>query len=220
MSDLNKRLQLGPQAPPKKEEVVTEEPEVEKEKAPLLDARKGRARGPARRAPAKSPTPATQAPVEKSSVCGICTPSTLWQIDPEEDTLQVSSVEEEAIPESKATESEAPALSTNIAGESLHTSSEVPDSETPASSPEDIKAEKTEDSLKPSTTEVAEEDKGVEPVEQSDAKLPAEQQSTSVPDAADEEELAGSTGTLKQDTDKQDTENPGTGKSDKDVTVE
>ncbi len=60
MSDLNRRLQLGPQAPPshreehedKAEEEAEREKEKEKEKVPLVDARKGRARGPARRAPA------------------------------------------------------------------------------------------------------------------------------------------------------------------------
>ncbi|KAL0934296.1 uncharacterized protein CTRU02_211095 [Colletotrichum truncatum] len=60
MSDLNKRLQLGPQAP-KKEEPPAADMVEEKEKAPLADARKGRARGPQRRAPAKSPAPVTEA---------------------------------------------------------------------------------------------------------------------------------------------------------------
>ncbi|KAK2005009.1 hypothetical protein LX36DRAFT_705896 [Colletotrichum falcatum] len=56
LSDLNKRLQIGPQAP-KKEEPPAAVVEV-KEKVPLSDARKGRARGPQRRAPAaKSPVP-------------------------------------------------------------------------------------------------------------------------------------------------------------------
>ncbi|KAI3536120.1 hypothetical protein CSPX01_11023 [Colletotrichum filicis] len=58
LSDLNKRLQLGPTAP-KKEEPPAADIAEEKEKAPLADARKGRARGPQRRAPAaKSPAPA------------------------------------------------------------------------------------------------------------------------------------------------------------------
>ena len=55
MSDLNKRLQLGPQAP-KKEEVAPEEKEVEKEKAPLVDARKSRARGPRSKGPCQEPS--------------------------------------------------------------------------------------------------------------------------------------------------------------------
>ena len=56
LSDLDKRLQTGPQAPPKtSEKIVTAEPEKkeeEEEKAPLVDARKGRAKGPPRRKPA------------------------------------------------------------------------------------------------------------------------------------------------------------------------
>ncbi|KAI2610603.1 altered inheritance of mitochondria protein 21 [Hypoxylon sp. NC1633] len=56
MSDLNNRLRLGPQAP-KKEDPATQESAEEKEKAPLSDARKGRARGPQRRAPTKASSP-------------------------------------------------------------------------------------------------------------------------------------------------------------------
>lgn len=57
LSDLDKRLQLGPQAT-KAQEKAPEEPEQEVEKAPLADARKGRAKGPARRKPAVSPAAA------------------------------------------------------------------------------------------------------------------------------------------------------------------
>lgn len=80
MSDLNKRLQLGPQAP-KKDEPAQEEEEFEKEKAPLSDARKSRARGPQRRAPAKAASPVKE---PSASVLSICQPQTLWSIDPEE----------------------------------------------------------------------------------------------------------------------------------------
>lgn len=52
LSDLNSRLQLGPQAP--KPAPEKKEEEAAEEKAPLADARKGRARGPARRKPAAS----------------------------------------------------------------------------------------------------------------------------------------------------------------------
>ena len=187
LSDLNKKLGLGPQAP-KKEEVVSEEPEVEKEKAPLVDARKGRARGPARRAPAKSPTPAVQAPVDNSTVCGICTASTLWQIDPEEDLLSVPSTteEKEPIPETKATESETTTLATNVAGEDLHAPYEITGSagglalppvesksETTGKAPEEIIA---------APAEITEVESSIEP-------------HASV--TAAEEHLAGSTATLK-----------------------
>lgn len=53
LSDLNSRLQLGPQAA---KPVEKEEEETPAEKAPLSDARKGRARGPARRKPAPAVT--------------------------------------------------------------------------------------------------------------------------------------------------------------------
>jgi hypothetical protein len=53
LKDLNSKLGLGPQAP------KVQEPEAEVEPAaPLTDARKGRAKGPQRRKPAASPTPA------------------------------------------------------------------------------------------------------------------------------------------------------------------
>ena len=69
LSDLDKRLQLGPQATMAQEKAL-EEPEREVEKAPLADARKGRAKGPARRKPAVSPAaaePSTAANVGSDS---------------------------------------------------------------------------------------------------------------------------------------------------------
>jgi hypothetical protein len=59
LSDLNSRLQLGPQAPKPAEKKEEEAPE---EKAPLADARKSRARGPARRKPAASSSSETRLP--------------------------------------------------------------------------------------------------------------------------------------------------------------
>lgn len=47
LSDLDSRLKIGPQAPKPQEK----EPEIEEDKAPLADARKGRAKGPTRRKP-------------------------------------------------------------------------------------------------------------------------------------------------------------------------
>lgn len=67
LGDLESRLKLGPQAPPKPQENI--EPEVEEEKALLSDARKGRAKGPAKRKPATSATTAQDTP-----------PKTSWQI--------------------------------------------------------------------------------------------------------------------------------------------
>ncbi|KAH9885537.1 altered inheritance of mitochondria protein 21 [Xylariomycetidae sp. FL2044] len=94
MSDLNNRLRLGPQAAaPKKEEAKDEDQEEEKkEKAPLSDARKGRARGPQRRAPtaAKSTSPAAPPPSSSSGhpVLSFSMARTLWSID-EEGTMTV-----------------------------------------------------------------------------------------------------------------------------------
>ncbi|KAK6192955.1 Nuclear transport factor 2 [Pestalotiopsis sp. IQ-011] len=95
MSDLNKRLATGPSAP-KKEEPKDEEVAEEKEKAPLADARKGRARGPQRRAPTKSSSPSGTAPPISNGrpTLSFSTTRTLWCID-EEGTM---SVEQEAEP--------------------------------------------------------------------------------------------------------------------------
>jgi hypothetical protein len=61
LKDLNNKLGVGPQAPKVKEP----EPEAEPEPAaPLQDARKGRAKGPQRRKPAASPTPAATVTAE------------------------------------------------------------------------------------------------------------------------------------------------------------
>ena len=84
MNDLNNRLKLGPQGPPPK--VKELEPEADAPKEPLVDARKSRARGPARRKPAASPA----AGGADASGLSFSTPMTLWQID-ENDELNVAS---------------------------------------------------------------------------------------------------------------------------------
>ncbi|KAK3708677.1 hypothetical protein LTR37_011399 [Vermiconidia calcicola] len=87
MNDLNNRLKLGPQGPPPK---AKEEAAEDTQKEPLVDARKGRAKGPARRKPAVSPS--APIPEEKPSVAfSIFTPLTMWQVD-ESDELKVPSV--------------------------------------------------------------------------------------------------------------------------------
>ncbi|KAJ6785640.1 hypothetical protein PWT90_04788 [Aphanocladium album] len=97
MSDLNKRLQLGPQVL-KKEEPAQEEEVVEKEKAPLSDARKGRARGPQRRAPAKAVSPAKE---PTASVLTISQPQTLWSINPEDGIVVTEEAKEATTEPSK-----------------------------------------------------------------------------------------------------------------------
>lgn len=69
MSDLNQKLGLGPSKEKEKE------PEPETKAKPLEDARKDRARGPQRRAPAKSPAAAP------ASSFSVSKPLSLWQID-------------------------------------------------------------------------------------------------------------------------------------------
>ncbi|KAI0199827.1 hypothetical protein F4808DRAFT_431404 [Astrocystis sublimbata] len=94
LSDLNNRLKLGPQAP-KVAAPAAEEAAEEKEKAPLVDARKSRARGPQRRAPTKSQDPgaglekSTPPPVSNGHpVLSLSMARTLWSID-EEGTVTV-----------------------------------------------------------------------------------------------------------------------------------
>ena len=77
LADLNSRLRFGPQGSKPQEK----EPEPEEVKAPLADARKGRAKGPARRKPA---TPATEAATEAKPTAPkwtVCQPTTVWQTD-------------------------------------------------------------------------------------------------------------------------------------------
>lgn len=108
MSDLNKRLQLGPQGPKLEQEADAEVAEV-KDKVPLSDARKGRARGPQRRAPAKVPAVASVAasPLATKTDAPILTlsvPKTLWIIDPDDGDVAVGTGNE-ATPDT-GTESE------------------------------------------------------------------------------------------------------------------
>ena len=93
MSNLNQRLQLGPQGLPIKKEP---EPEAGKKAAPLSDARKARARGPQRRAPAKSFSQADEAiaaPAQKPVNLSISPPRLVWQVDDKDGILHVFSNE-------------------------------------------------------------------------------------------------------------------------------
>lgn len=89
LQDLNKKLGLGPQAP-KKEEPAAEEEKPAEEKAPLVDARKTRARGPQRRAPAAaSKSPSSAGDSKPSFSLGFVVPATVFEIDPEEEEVEV-----------------------------------------------------------------------------------------------------------------------------------
>jgi hypothetical protein len=200
MSDLNKRLQLGPQGP-KNEEPAPEAEEEVKEKAPLSDARKGRARGPARRAPAKSPAPAAAATTEKPAslpaALSFSMPLTVWSIDPTEDSLRIASHQEDT----KAVQSETPTLAANTAGQPLHDSTEIArgaDKSASITSPiEDIHAQ--QDREAENATVAAKSFGGnhdLEPVKASDEPL-VEPHSTLAPETAEEEDLLASTAMLK-----------------------
>ncbi|KAF4124376.1 Protein of unknown function (DUF3210), partial [Geosmithia morbida] len=111
MSDLNRRLQGGPPAP-KKEEKSAESPDKEtppQEKKPLSDARKGRARGPQRRAPAKGPAPPAAAAAAAPVVLTLSTPQRLWSIDPEIGSVAVDG--EDVVEEKEPVPAPVPAIS-------------------------------------------------------------------------------------------------------------
>lgn len=91
MSDLNKRLQIGPQAPKKEEPQPQEDLAEEKERAPLSDARKSRARGPQRRAPARSPAAPAAESTKSAPALSFSLPQTFWSVDPDEGSLTVAS---------------------------------------------------------------------------------------------------------------------------------
>ena len=126
LTDLNSRLQVGPQGP-KPQEKKEEEPPAEKK--PLQDARKGRARGPARRkpAPAPAPAPATTTTTESADVKLLTTPevriTATWnvcQVD-EVGRLVVGDKDtstEKPAPSQPDISPMAPELSKNTAGES------------------------------------------------------------------------------------------------------
>jgi len=126
LSDLDKRLQLGPQAPKQHKKPPEEDREVkEEEKAPLSDARKGRAKGPVRRKPAASPAAVVEEPsaTRGGGKSEISTPCTVWQISMNGD-LDVFSTEAptaaKSVGQSKTTQVPVPLLATNTAGESVH----------------------------------------------------------------------------------------------------
>jgi len=132
MNDLNSRLQLGPQAPPKPQPTAEDAAAQDEEKAPLSDARKGRAKGPARRKPAasgvedetSSATPSTGAKFS------ITTPWTVWSI-----SSSVSQADLTLGNHAKAHTPNAPQLNEhptasplarNTAGESLQSAADAP----------------------------------------------------------------------------------------------
>jgi hypothetical protein len=118
LQDLNSKLGIGPQAPKVKEP----EPEAEPEPAaPLQDARKGRAKGPARRKPAASPTPAATITAEVAvpkQTLSLGPVTTIWSLDAN-DVLDVPAAALAAKLQSKLqapTKSQEPESATSVAG--------------------------------------------------------------------------------------------------------
>ena len=134
LNDLDKRLQLGPQGLKPQEKPMEEEERAEVDKAPLSDARKGRARGPARRKPAAS-SDVLGGEITTSSTAGgpskfeIAAPWTVWQISEDGGVDVIAAAR--SIPnklhklEGKAAEAPTSALATNTAGEAVHTPDEM-----------------------------------------------------------------------------------------------
>ncbi|KGO77915.1 Protein of unknown function DUF3210 [Penicillium italicum] len=118
LTDLNSRLQLGPQQPKPQEK----EPEVPVEKQPLSDARKGRARGPARRKPAVEKTASRLPTIPEIKITESLN---IWQVG-QDGNLVVGTgkekekpsvaVEEPSVP---AEHPMAPPIAKNTAGESV-----------------------------------------------------------------------------------------------------
>ncbi|KAJ5287967.1 hypothetical protein N7478_003653 [Penicillium angulare] len=117
LTDLNSRLQLGPQQPKPQEK----EPEPAAEKQPLSDARKGRARGPARRKPAveKASAPLPTVPEIK-----ITETWNVWHIG-QDGSLKVGNEDSAAKSHEPSETPMAPELAKNTAGESVDPSPEA-----------------------------------------------------------------------------------------------
>ncbi|KAJ5793046.1 uncharacterized protein N7503_009024 [Penicillium pulvis] len=112
LTDLNSRLQLGPQQPKPQEK----EPEPPAEKQPLSDARKGRARGPTRRKPAAENANARLPTIPEIKITETWN---VWQLCEDGnlvvgDEKKVTKAPEVSIP---AEPTMAPEIARNIAGE-------------------------------------------------------------------------------------------------------
>ncbi|KAL2868273.1 Aim21 family protein [Aspergillus lucknowensis] len=168
LSDLNSRLQLGPQAPPKSQE-KTEQPA---EKGPLSDARKGRARGPARRKPAVD-SPSARLPTIPE--IKITETWNVWQVR-EDGNLVVgdgnngSQVSTTAPEPSGWNKTMASPLARNISGDSVDpqrqpAKEEIPEPRSPEPNTEETKTE----SAKEGSPDASNTDSLAEPAEPADS---------------------------------------------------
>ncbi|CAG8179745.1 unnamed protein product [Penicillium salamii] len=201
LTDLNSRLQLGPQQPKPQEEV----PEAPVEKQPLSDARKGRARGPARRKPAvekpAAEKPATALPTLPE--IKITESLNVWQVGQDGRVTVGPGSKAEKKPVDLGdkslppVQSMAPPIAQNAAGESVDPtpeSSESADaSSLQTSQPEDetdhlsteetVLAEPTEPSVAPiqPILKEADEEKAAKVVESPEVPATATPQTTEIP---------------------------------------
>ena len=147
MSDLDKRLQLGPQAPPKVQELA--ETEKEEEKAPLADARKGRAKGPARRKPAISPATMAEEPRSTKPKLAIAEPWTTWHI-PSDGNLILKFVHarEASVAQESTTAETGPAAEVRTTEEPSHPQTGFSDSTEESSDHAEVHGEPTKPEMK------------------------------------------------------------------------
>lgn len=124
LSNLEKQLQHGPQGPPVKEKEA--EVDEEKDKAPLSDARKGRAKGPQRRKPASSSLAASAAePSALPGTLSVTKTRSIWHLsgDGSLHVIEDSTGPDSTGPDQPAIQADSPAaafappLAKNVAGE-------------------------------------------------------------------------------------------------------
>ncbi|KAE8390488.1 altered inheritance of mitochondria protein 21 [Aspergillus alliaceus] len=184
LSDLNSRLQLGPQAPPKPQEKVEEAPA---EKAPLSDARKGRARGPARRRPAADNTGAKLPTIPEVRITETWN---VWQVGEDGNLIvgKKNSVDQKKVAAPDTTSSEdstmAPPIAKNTAGESADPQPTASPEEDPAPSSGSTPAE-TQPTFTETTHSVTSSPDGQGPTvvptaKQDEPEVPSEAVSTEV----------------------------------------
>ena len=207
MSDLNKRLQLGPQGPKKEEEQLTspqKDANEEKEKVPLSDARKSRARGPQRRAPATTATREEEPAARAAPALTFSMPQVSWEINPDVGDIGVSSSEAAAAAEEVQDRQPTPESSTSPAPLTKEPEGLTTEAEHEAQNEEPISADRLED-----TEAVEQEEDQVmssEPTEQVDQPIePSEsvREQTIVANTAGESILEAE---IKHDDDKNDDE--------------
>ncbi|KAJ5601539.1 hypothetical protein N7510_011073 [Penicillium lagena] len=119
LTDLNSRLQQGPQQPKPQEK----EPEPAAEKQPLSDARKGRARGPARRKPAAENANARLPSIPEVKITATWN---VWEVREDGNLIVGSDAAIEKPFTAPIETSMAPELAKNTAGEPVDPAAESP----------------------------------------------------------------------------------------------